>query len=81
MKVTLVIGQGGKIVGTANHVQSSNPAMGDGGPVAGPGQSVHVIDMPRELESVKDARISSKTSAVPSIALKEDKLIAPDRIT
>jgi hypothetical protein len=26
MKVTLVIGQGGKIVGTANHVQSSNPA-------------------------------------------------------
>jgi hypothetical protein len=55
LKVTLVIGQGGKIVGTANHVQSSNPAMGDGGPVAGPGQSVHVIDVPRELESVKDA--------------------------
>ena len=55
MKVTLVIGQGGKIVGTANHVRSSKPVMGDGGPVAGPGQSVHVIDVPNELESVKDA--------------------------
>jgi len=66
------------------HCQSctkQQSGKGDGGLVAGPGQSVHVIDMPRELESVKDARISSKTSAVPSIALKEDKLIAPDRIT
>jgi hypothetical protein len=55
MKVTLVVGHDGKIVGTANHSQSSNPAMGKGGPVAGPGQSLHVIDLPSGLENVKDA--------------------------
>jgi hypothetical protein len=55
MQVTLVVGNDGKIVGTANHVQSSDPAMGHGGPVAGPGQSLYVIDMPNGLEKVKDA--------------------------
>jgi hypothetical protein len=55
MKITVVIGQGGKIVGTAHHVRHGSPAVGDGGPVAGPGQSVHVIDLPSELETIKDA--------------------------
>jgi len=55
MKITVVTDRAGRIVGTAHHVRSRNPAMGDGGPVAGPGQSVHVIDLPSELESVKDA--------------------------
>jgi hypothetical protein len=55
MKITVVTGQGGMIVGTAHYLRSSNPAIGDGGPVAGPGQSVQVIDVPSELENVKDA--------------------------
>ena len=57
MKITVVTGQGGNIVGTAHHVRSGsgNPAMGDGGPVAGPDQTVHVIDLPSELESIQDA--------------------------
>lgn len=55
MKITVVTGPGGKIVGTGHDVRSGNLAMGHGGPVAGPGQSVHVIDLPSELESIKDA--------------------------
>ncbi len=55
MKIIVVTGQGGKIVGTAHDLRSGNPASGDGGPVAGPGQSVQVVDVPSELEGVKDA--------------------------
>src|SRR5262245_20915798 len=61
MKITVVTGKGGKIIGTALHAPSGDPAIGQGspvagqgspvagqgGPVAGPGQSVHVIDLPR----------------------------------
>jgi hypothetical protein len=55
MKVIVVTDQSGKIVGTAHDLRSGNPTSGDGGPVAGPGQSVRVIDVPSELEGVKDA--------------------------
>jgi hypothetical protein len=54
MKLTVITGKGGKIIGTARHVERSKPEMGDGGPIAGPGQSVHVIDLPRELERMTD---------------------------
>jgi hypothetical protein len=38
------------------HVPSfSREEWGDGGPIAGPGQSVHAIDLPKELENVTDA--------------------------
>ena len=55
MKITVVTGKAGKILGTAHHGQAAKPEAGDGGPIAGPGQSVHVIDLPHELERVEDA--------------------------
>jgi hypothetical protein len=55
MKLFVITGKGGKIVGTAHHGVTSNPEAGDGGPVAGPGQKVHVVDLPSELEKVNDA--------------------------
>jgi hypothetical protein len=62
MKIIVVTDQGGKVVGTAHDIRSGNPASGDGGPVAAPGQSVRVIDMPSELvppviDSAVDFRI------------------------
>jgi len=55
MKITVITSQDGKIVGTARRGTATKPEAGDGGPVAGPGQSVHVIDLPHELEGVEDA--------------------------
>jgi hypothetical protein len=55
MKITVLTDHDGKIVGTAHHGQGSKPDAGNGGPVAGPRQSAHVIDLPRELEGVEDA--------------------------
>ncbi len=55
MKIIVVTGKAGKILGTAHHGQAAKPEAGDGGPIAGPGQSVHVIDLPHELEGVEDA--------------------------
>jgi hypothetical protein len=46
MKITVITDQTGKIVGTAHHGIKSSPGAGDGGPVAGPHQKVHVIDLP-----------------------------------
>ena len=46
MKITVITDQTGKIVGTAHHGIKSSPGAGDGGPVAGPYQKVHVIDLP-----------------------------------
>ena len=62
MKITVVTDRDGKIVGTAHHGHTSKPEAGDGGPIAGPGQSTHVIDLPRELEGVEDApaRLSAR---------------------
>jgi hypothetical protein len=55
MKLSVITGKGGKIIGTAHHGVKSKPEAGDGGPVAGPGQTVHVVDLPSELEKVNDA--------------------------
>jgi hypothetical protein len=55
MKVTVITGTGGKIVGTAHHGITGNPEAGYGGPVAGKAQSASVIDLPAELEGVTDA--------------------------
>ena len=54
MKLTVITGKGGKIEGVA-HQAKGKPEAGDGGPIAGPGQSVHMIDLPKELENVTDA--------------------------
>jgi hypothetical protein len=55
MKVTVVTGSDGKIIGTARQPEQDKPDAGNGGPVAGQGQSVHVIDLPGELEGITDA--------------------------
>jgi hypothetical protein len=55
MKITVITGKAGKIVGTYRPAPSARPEVGTGGPIAGPGQSVHAIDLPTELESAKSA--------------------------
>ena len=54
MKMTVITGRGGKIIGTARHGEAG-PAAGRGGPIAGPGQSAHVIDLPSALEKVESS--------------------------
>jgi hypothetical protein len=55
MKITVITGKAGKIVGTYRPAPSAKPEVGTGGPIAGPGQAVHVIDLPKELENVVNA--------------------------
>ena len=55
MEVTVITGQDGKIIGTARLAQNGDPAAGSGGPIAGPGQSGRGINLPSELENIKDA--------------------------
>jgi hypothetical protein len=55
MKMTVITDKAGKIVGTARLGVEAQPGAGAGGPVAGPEQTVRVIDVPAELESVEDA--------------------------
>ena len=55
MKTTVITGRGGKIIGTARQTadEGRTPA-GSGGPIAGPGQTVHLIDLPSELDRIED---------------------------
>ena len=55
MKMTVITGRGGAIIGTARQTadEGRTPA-GSGGPVAGPGQTIHVIDLPTELARIED---------------------------
>jgi len=53
--MTIVIGKDGKIVGTAHEVALSKVEAGYGGPIAGPGQSIRVIDLPKDFEGISDA--------------------------
>ena len=56
MKVLVITGKGEKIIGTAHQVEHvKNPEAGIGGPMAGPRQTAHVIDLPHELEKVESA--------------------------
>ena len=55
MKMTVIIDEAGKIVGAARRDVEYQPDVGDGSPVAGPGQTVHVIEAPDELENAEDA--------------------------
>jgi hypothetical protein len=54
VKITVITDKTGKVVGTAHSIKSE-PGAGDGGPVAGPDQTVRVIDLPAELEKVENA--------------------------
>jgi hypothetical protein len=54
VKITVITDKTGKVVGTAHRIKGK-PGAGEGGPVAGPDQTVHVIDLPAELEKIEDA--------------------------
>ena len=56
MKLTVITGRGGKIVGTAQADVKPVVGAGAGGPVSGSGQKVQVIDLPRDLERITDAK-------------------------
>lgn len=53
MKITVVTDQSGKVLGTAR----DRPADGQpvARPIAGPGQSIHELDLPSHLEAVESA--------------------------
>jgi hypothetical protein len=55
MKMTVIRDKAGKVVGAARHGIEGRSGAGDGGPVAGPEQTVHVIEVPGELEKIEDA--------------------------
>jgi hypothetical protein len=55
MKMTVITNTAGQIVGTAHHGVEGEPGAGAGGPIAGPEQTVHIIEVPEELEAVEDA--------------------------
>ena len=55
MKMTVITDKDGKIVGTAREGDPNKPEAGIGGPLAGPDQSIHVIDLPKDLETFDDA--------------------------
>lgn len=49
MKLTVIVGSHGQVVGTAHQIDGEE-GSGTGGPIAGPGQSVLVIDVPADVE-------------------------------
>ena len=55
MKITVITDEHGTIVGTAGKPTSEKPEAGTGGPVAGPGQSIHEVDVPKEVHATEDA--------------------------
>jgi len=54
MKMIVITDRAGKIVGAAHHGVEGEPGAGVGGPIAGPEQTVDVIEVPKELEQVED---------------------------
>jgi hypothetical protein len=56
MKLTVITGSGGKIVGTAFTDGKHNPAAGSGGLIAGKGQTLHVIDAPEDFERIAETK-------------------------
>ena len=55
MKLTVITGRAGKIVGTVKADVARVPGAGAGGPIAAKGQKLQVIDLPKDLERIADA--------------------------
>jgi hypothetical protein len=55
MKMTVITDKAGKIVGAAHHGLEGKQGAGAGGPIAGPEQTAHVIEVPAELQQVEEA--------------------------
>ncbi len=53
MLMTVITDQDGNIIGAAGHGEGRSDA-GTGGPVAGPDQTIHVVDVPDELQEIDD---------------------------
>jgi len=71
MKITVITGRAGKIVGTYRPAPSAKPEVGTGGALAGPGQAVHVIDLPKELENVTADELHRRLKGHVSAAKKK----------
>jgi hypothetical protein len=54
MRMSVITDQDGNVVGTAG-LSEGGSGSGKGGPVAGPGQTVHVVDAPDGLDELDDA--------------------------
>jgi hypothetical protein len=52
MKITVITGQDGEIVGTARH-GDGKAGVGNGSPIAGPGQTAHEIELPSHFEKIE----------------------------
>jgi hypothetical protein len=55
MKLDVIVDRDGKIAGTAHHGINDRPHAGQGGPVAGPHQTLHVIEVPADLQRLDSA--------------------------
>jgi hypothetical protein len=56
MRMVVITDTGGNVVGTAREVSDADPAVGNGGPTAGPSQSLHLLDVPDEVANIGDVR-------------------------
>ncbi|HYB80576.1 MAG TPA: hypothetical protein VED43_02765 [Mycobacterium sp.] len=54
MKITVITDERGNVIGTVGKPTSIKPEAGTGGPVAGPGQSIREVEVPKELQGVED---------------------------
>jgi hypothetical protein len=54
MRMIVITDEDGNVVGAAGQDVGGRSGSGTGGPGAGPGQTVHVVDVPDELAEVDD---------------------------
>lgn len=54
MKITVITGPNGELVGTAHGHAEEHRRM-QAGPLAGPGQTLHELTVPDELAQLRDA--------------------------
>jgi hypothetical protein len=54
MRMTVITNQAGEIVGTARQSVEGAPGSGSGGPVAGPEDTIHDVEVPEDLEQIED---------------------------
>jgi hypothetical protein len=54
MKITVITDERGDVIGTAGKPESTKPEAGTGGPVAGPGQKIREVELPKALQGIDD---------------------------
>ena len=53
MKITVITDQEGRILGTARQMRPSHEGQAAAGLIAGPGQTIRDIELPRQLEEIE----------------------------